>query len=108
MEPIIERLLVSDEPSIWFKICTGVLGEQDHSPGIEALREEIRTSARVTELLAGRSADGTIAGGIYRKWTGAHWVLSTLADIGYPAGGVLKKYRYCSGACRICCYANEA
>ena len=23
---------------------------------------------------------------VYKKWTGAHWILAALADIGYPPG----------------------
>jgi len=86
MEAINERLLASDEPSIRYKIRTGVLGEDAASPAMRALQEEISTSPRVTTLLAERATDGTIPGGVYRKWNGAHWVLAALADIGYPPG----------------------
>ncbi|MHB9023890.1 MAG: hypothetical protein ACYC7E_06890 [Armatimonadota bacterium] len=86
MEPIIARLLASAEPSIRYKTRVGVLGEASDSPAIQALREEIRTSPRVAALLAARIAEGTITGGIYKKWNGAHWVLAALADLGYPAG----------------------
>lgn len=37
-------------------------------------------------LLGGRDAAGRIPHGAYSKWFGAHWLLPTLADIGYPAG----------------------
>jgi hypothetical protein len=36
--------------------------------------------------LSQRDEEGRIPGGAYRKWDGAHWVLATLADIGYPPG----------------------
>ena len=68
MEAIIERLLASDEPSIRYKIRTGVLAEDGHSPAIMALREDIRTAPGVAALLAARTANGTIAGGVYQKW----------------------------------------
>ena len=86
MEPIIEQLLTSDEPSIRYKVRVGVLGEDPESSGMRALREEIRTSPRVTALLSGRTAAGIIPGGVYSKWNGAHWTLAVLADLGYPPG----------------------
>lgn len=86
MESIIERLLASDEPSIRYMIRTGVLGEDVHSSAIKALQEDICVSPRVKALLADRTAEGVIPGGVYAKWTGAHWVLAALADIGYPSG----------------------
>jgi len=86
MEPIIQQLLASDEPSIRLKVRAGVLGEDSQSPGMRALREEIRTSPRVEQLLSGRTAAGIISGGVYSKWNGAHWVLAALADLGYPPG----------------------
>jgi len=39
-----------------------------------------------TILLSERRSDGTIPRHAYSKWKGAHWVLSILADLGYPAG----------------------
>ncbi len=38
------------------------------------------------ELLSERESEGRIPWHPYDKWRGAHWVLSQLADIGYPAG----------------------
>jgi len=86
MDQIIQQLLASDEPSIRYKVYTGVLSEDPESPGMRALREEIRTSPRVEKLLSGRTAEGIIPGGVYSKWNGAHWVLAALADLGYPPG----------------------
>jgi len=40
----------------------------------------------VAALLSERGADGRIAKHPYTKWTGAHWVLVALADLGYPPG----------------------
>jgi len=37
-------------------------------------------------LLSERCADGTIRLHPYAKWRGAHWVLVTLAELGYPEG----------------------
>ena len=87
-EPVVDRLLASDEPSIRFKVRVGVLGEPESSRKVAALRREIRESPRVRTLLADRDGAGRVAPGRrpYDKWRGAHWILATLADIGYPRG----------------------
>ena len=84
----IDALLQSTEPSIRYKVRVGVLGESESSRAVRALRRDIRESARVAALLAGRTADGRLLRGrsVYAKWQGAHWVMATLADIGYPPG----------------------
>src|SRR5215212_3942195 len=84
----VDRLLASPEPSLRYKVRVGVLGESDSSRQIRALQREIRQCPRVAALLAGRSADGRLLRGRhpYAKWQGAHWVMATLADIGYPRG----------------------
>lgn len=85
---VIDRLLQSDEPSIRFKTRAHVLGEALRSPPIRRLQKEIRESPRVQKLLSGRDHSGRLVHGrsVYDKWRGAHWVLATLADIGYPSG----------------------
>lgn len=86
--PIVDALLRSVEPSVRYRVRTGVLGEENTSPSIRALRAAIRESPRVRALLARRNADGRIPPfhHTYRKWAGAHWVFAALADIGYPPG----------------------
>jgi hypothetical protein len=84
MESIIERLLQSVEPSIRYKTRVNVMGESPDSPSIRRLQEEIRVSPRVKTLLSERGPDGRIPYHPYAKWYGAHWVLTTLADLGYP------------------------
>ena len=83
---IIDRLLNSDEPSIRYKVLTGVLGAKSDSSEITELQEQIKTSRRVKLLLSERDEDGKIPHRPYAKWYGAHWVLADLADIGYPKG----------------------
>ena len=80
MGTIVDALVASDEPSVRWKVRTGVLDEDPESRAIVRLRDEIRRSPRVRSLLE------RVAGASYRKWSGGHWVLITLADIGYPAG----------------------
>lgn len=88
MKPIIDMLLSSEEPSIRYKVRTGVLGEPPGSPAIRNLQAEIRQSPRVQALLRNRDGRGRIrpVRHPYKKWIGAHWVIATLADIGYPPG----------------------
>src|SRR5262245_61180574 len=83
---VVETLLQSDEPAIRFKVRTGYLGEDRDSKSIERLRGEVKDSPLVAALLRGRAKDGRIRGPVYAKWQGAHWIMATLADIGYPTG----------------------
>ena len=85
-QTIIDYLLKSDEPSIRCKVRVNVLGEGPDTPEIKELRDKIRDSPRVKQLLSERQTDGTIPRHPYSKWSGAHWILATLADIGYPPG----------------------
>jgi hypothetical protein len=87
-QELIATLLKSSEPSIRWKVRSRVLGESPSSKGLIVLAAEIRRSRRVTTLLSRRDGRGRLVGGagVYAKWQGAHWVLATLADIGYPAG----------------------
>jgi hypothetical protein len=82
----IDALLRSDEPSIRWKVLVGVAGEDPDSAKIKKLREQIRTSPRVTTLLGGRDRHFTREANVYAKYRGAHWTLAALADIGYPPG----------------------
>jgi hypothetical protein len=81
-----DRLLSSTEPSIRWKTLVKVLGLSPDSAEASSEREAIRTSKRVQKLLSQRGPDGRIPGSAYNKWTGAHWVLADLADLGYPPG----------------------
>ena len=81
---LVDRLLASDEPSIRLQVRRGL--EAASKAEVTELQEQIRRSPRVATLLSERKADGTISAHAYRaKWYGAHWVLVTLAELGYPA-----------------------
>lgn len=80
----VNQLHASDEPSIRLQIRLGVEGATEAE--VTDLREQVRRSPRVAALLSERNEDGTIDGHPYRKWSGAHWVLVTLAELGYPVG----------------------
>lgn len=80
---IVDTLLASDEPSIRWKVRVHVLGDDPDGRAVRRLRDEIRRSPRVRRLLDGHAE---LAPPMYRKWRGSHWVLQTLADLGYPPG----------------------
>ncbi len=84
--PIIDRLLESPEPSVRFRILTRVLGRKADSPEVRRVQTAIRNSERAQKLLSERDGSGRIPYHPYAKWYGAHWVLASLADLGYPAG----------------------
>ncbi len=88
MEPVIDSLLASEEPSVRWKVRVQVLGENPASGALRRLRREIKSSPRVQVLLSGRDRSGRLVRSdeVYAKWYGAHWIMATLADIGYPRG----------------------
>jgi hypothetical protein len=88
MNTILETLVGSREPSIRWKARVKVLGEERSSKRILDLEHEIRHSARVRALLSRRTQLGRpgTARRVYYKWQGIHWVLASLADLGYPVG----------------------
>jgi hypothetical protein len=81
---IISRLLESDEPSIRYKTLTRVLGVDPDDSRARAVQSQIPGCERVQKLLSARRLDGSKPFHPYAKWQGAHWVLSLLADLGYP------------------------
>jgi hypothetical protein len=85
-DSVVRALLESDEPAIRFKIRTGFFGEDPNSRSINSLRNQVKDSPLVASLFQHRGKDGTIRGNVYAKWQGAHWIMATLADIGYPIG----------------------
>jgi len=86
MEPVVESLLRSEEPSIRLRTLLEVLGAPEDSGEVRRAREEVRTSPRVARLLDGRRLDTPLAWHPYQKWCGEHWTLAMLAEIGYPPG----------------------
>jgi hypothetical protein len=88
MIPIVDQLMRSEEPGVRYKVLVGVLGADPVSVEVRQVQREIEASPRVQQLLSGRRSDGLIepVNHVYSKWKGAHWVLGTLADIGYPSG----------------------
>ena len=87
LNQVYRTLTHSKEPSIRWKARVLIAGEDRASRGIQALGREIRRSPRVRALLVRRDSRGLLRGvaNPYSKWQGAHWVLASLADLGYPA-----------------------
>ncbi len=84
MDRIVEALLGSPEPAIRWRVRARVLREPPDEPAMASLRREVRDSPLVQRLLAPfRGGDWPP---VYAKWQGSHWVLSALADVGYPPG----------------------
>lgn len=86
MQQVVKDLLNSTEPSIQFLARWKVLAEDPSSHAMQNLQERIRTCERVTKLLSERNAEGKLPHHPYSKWVGAHWILTILADLGYPPG----------------------
>ena len=74
-------LLTSGEPAIRLMTRRDLLGEQaDDSAG------QVLAGATVTALLSGQQPGGGFGVHPYRKWTGAHWRLVSLAELAIPPG----------------------
>ena len=72
-------LLGSGEPAIRLMTRRDLLGERaDDDAG------QVLAGAKVTALLSGQQPDGGFGVHPYRKWTGAHWRLVSLAELAIP------------------------
>ncbi len=83
---MLTQLLNSPEPIIRYKALVAVQGKDPHSPEALQVQALIPASPIVQALRSDRDAQGRIHFHPYHKWLGAHWVLTCLADTGYPPG----------------------
>jgi hypothetical protein len=83
---LVEHLRHHAEAYTRHRILVHVVGRDAASKEARILQDEVRESTLVRTLLAERDAEGRIPLHPYDKWRGAHWVLSCLADLAYPAG----------------------
>ena len=74
-------LLQSTEPAIRVMARRDLLDEPVDEP-----HDEVLAGPLVRGLLAGQQPDGGFGVHPYRKWTGAHWRLVSLVELGIPAG----------------------
>ncbi|HET6642963.1 MAG TPA: hypothetical protein VFG93_06780, partial [Gaiellaceae bacterium] len=77
----VEWLVASDEPAVRYLARRDVLGER-----VEPDEEAILAGPIVSTLLSGQESGGGFGGHPYKKWTGAHWRLVSLVELGVPAG----------------------
>lgn len=85
-DPTIQWLLQSEDPSIRYFALTDLLNEPLSSTEVHEARAEIPNGPRVRILLMGQQRDGGFGVHPYQKWTGAHWRLVSLVELGLPAG----------------------
>jgi hypothetical protein len=70
------------EPALAWKVAVNLRESSPDSSEAKQASQTVRSSPLVQQLLASRDATGHA----YSKWTGSHWILSLLADLGYPTG----------------------
>ncbi len=73
-----------EEPSVRYKLTVNVLGQPSSGQAAEQASGIVRNSPLVQNLLSNCIQDGSLPNHPYKKWNGSHWVLSLLADLGYP------------------------
>ncbi len=78
---VLDWLLDSNEPGIVFQAKRDLLGEDDSPEAARVLEGPL-----VRALLAGQRSDGGFGVNVYAKWSGAHWRLVSLVELGVPAG----------------------
>jgi len=85
---IIDILLNSQEPAIRLKTYLLLLDHEYDSSEVKKILVSLKTdSPIISNLFAYLPKDNTSKTfHVYKKWQGAHWILSLLADIGYPPG----------------------
>ena len=85
-DPAINWLLESGDPSIRYLTLTDLLGRPSDSREVLAAKRKIPDGSIVKTLLSGQRAGGGFGVHPYQKWTGAHWRLVSLVELGIPPG----------------------
>jgi hypothetical protein len=85
-DPAVNWLLESGEPSIRYLTLTEILDRPSDSKDVLAAKKQIPNGPVVKTLLSGQQADGGFGVHPYQKWTGAHWRLVSLVELGIPPG----------------------
>jgi hypothetical protein len=86
IDSLIKRLQDYPDPIIRWKMSRNGLGEDSSSSKHAIVRKQLGSSPIIQRLLSNRDIHGRFPFHPYDKWFGAHWVLSILADLGYPEG----------------------
>ncbi len=83
---LIDRLLANPSRHIdYFRYLSKT---PPNTKQLKDLQQQVVSSEPVRQLLSERDADGRIPQHPYHKWSGAHWVLASLAELNYPEGDV--------------------
>lgn len=85
-DPAVDWLLESGDPSILYLTLTDVLDEPSDSREAQSAKKQIPNGPVVKTLLARQRRDGGFGVHPYQKWTGAHWRLVSLVELGISAG----------------------
>src|SRR5436853_2955767 len=85
-DPIVNWLLESDDPSIRYLTLTDILDIPSDAKEVLAAKKQIPNGPIVKTLLSGQQAVGGFGVHPYQKWTGAHWRLVSLVELGIPPG----------------------
>ena len=85
-DPAVNWLLESGDPSIRYLTLTEILERPSNSQEVLAAKKQIPNGPIVKTLLSGQRADGGFGVHPYQKWTGAHWRLVSLVELGIPPG----------------------
>lgn len=86
MDTLIDQLM--NEPALRYKLMVELFNHPAGSEVAKEAAEVVRNSPQVRSLISACQMDGRLPNHPYNKWMGAHWVLSILADLGYPKGDV--------------------
>ena len=84
IDTVLDWLTTHPEPLVRWKTARLLLALPPGSEEMRSLRQELANSPMLQQLLADRKEDGRISFHPYDKWFGSHWILSILADLGYP------------------------
>jgi hypothetical protein len=85
-DPAVKWLLEFDDPSIRYLTLTEILDRPSDSKEILTAKKQIPNGPMVKTLLSGQQADGGFRVHPYQKWTGAHWRLVSLVELGISPG----------------------
>src|SRR6266571_2876599 len=82
----VDWLLESGDPSIRYLTLTEILDTPTDSDESKSARKQIPEGRLTKTLLSGQLPDGGFGNHPYSKWTGAHWRLVSLVELGIPPG----------------------
>jgi len=85
-DPTVNWLLESGDPSIRYLTLTEIIERPLDLKEDLAAKKQIPNGPIVEKLLSGQRADGGFGVHPYQKWTGAHWRLVSLVELGIPPG----------------------